>query len=135
MVHGVPNRLKTRSAAAAARPRFFLTFLVLLAFLLQSQIAQTHIHISTQQAGLFAARTVGAGAAAPVPKPDQAPQDDTNKCPLCQAAMALGAALGPNVFYVLQPALDGVVLAIRELAAPAVFQPAHVWHSRGPPQA
>ena len=131
------KRIRKRMPALAAGSwnvsgrRLLLTLFCLVAFTFQSFVAATHIHIPgtvDSVAGLTAGTHHNK---LPAPYPD----DDSSKCPYCQVAAAMGAAIGPNALLLLQPAATGVVLAIavtRVLARPA---PSHVWQSRGPPSA
>ena len=122
---------KSGVIAMARRP--LLTLLCGLAFLFQAFVAQTHIHGSGSAATAFY-KTVVTGVQSPAKLPGQNPQDDVNKCPLCQVAVAVGATIGPNVFYVLEPPTSGIVEALRELQRPVLAARAYIWRNRGPPQ-
>ena len=122
---------KPSAVAMARRP--LLTLLCGLAFMFQAFVAQTHIHGSAPAATAFY-KTVATGVQSPAKVPGQNPQDDINKCPLCQVAVAVGTAIGPNVFYVLEPPTSGIVEALRELQRPVQAVRAYIWRNRGPPQ-
>lgn len=121
-------------AAAMARPAPILTLLCGLAFLFQAFIAQTHIHVPGVADGAVSYGAVATGVQSPAKAPDQNQRDDLSKCPFCQVAMALGATVGPSVFYVLQPPTSGVVEALREQQRPVRIARSYIWRSRGPPQ-
>lgn len=106
-----------------------------LAFLFQAFIAQTHIHVPGGADDAVSYRAVAAAVHTPAKVPDQNQQDDLSKCPFCQAAMALGAAISPNLFYVVAPPVRGLVEALRELRQPVRIARPYIWRSRGPPQA
>lgn len=122
-----------RGIALDAVPARTLTvILFLLAFAFQSFVAQTHIHIPRSVDGVSAIAS-GAGSAKPNRAPDQPLQDDLNKCPLCQVAMAVGVAAGPASFYFDQPILAAIAALLHVVPRPQSASPAHVWNSRAPP--
>lgn len=113
-----------------------MAFLLLcgLAFLFQAFIAQTHIHVPGVADTVSAFKVAAPAVHAPIKAPDQNQRDDLSKCPFCQAAMALGATVGPNFFYILEPPAHGMVEALRDLQRPAQAVRSYIWRSRGPPQ-
>jgi hypothetical protein len=113
--------------------RLALTWIVLLAFSLQTYVTQTHSHITAGPA----TREAAAGLAGKVAVDSaSALGDDAAACPLCQLIAAAGffvtpvaAASQPVTDWVFQPV---IAETIRGLAArPTGF----AWRSRAPPQA
>ncbi len=112
--------------------RFAVTWLLLIAFALQSYVTQTHFHPAPASDQASAVRLVGPPLARNAPQSDQ----EAIACPLCQAIAAAGAFLAPGLPTALPPAtlilLSSSLPAVAGLAAtPAGF----FWRSRAPPQA
>lgn len=101
----------------------------LLAFALQSFVAQTHIH------PLLLAPQAAATDSAQVPAGKGKPAQDDLSCPACQAAALLAVVLGPSGLLLLLPAASHTALPVPQAAHAIPQAPAHVWRSRGPPQA
>jgi hypothetical protein len=128
------NRVRLSKANTIAHkgeaPARLLTALVfVLAFAFQSFVAQTHIHIPGAPNGLVSALTGVSGISHQAP--DQAPQDDA-KCPICQVATAMGAAVKPVAILFALPSFI-TTAPVHDLTLPARAHPAHAWTSRGPP--
>jgi hypothetical protein len=118
---------------------------VLIAFLFQSFVTQTHIHfpgtmdrfdginisIAKQDAAKVA--PLKAGAHKPVPN-KKSPTDDTNNCPLCQASALSGAFVTPAAIVFVLPSLPlSIAPAIISLAVADAFV-SHSWQGRAPPR-
>lgn len=104
------------------------TWLLVLAFALQSYVTQIHIH------------HVSAGSSAIVkvlskaPAPRSLPGDSgTQDCPLCQAVAHAGAFFAPVTPLLPLPVLWGEFLARATHAQTADGISTHDWHSRAPP--
>jgi hypothetical protein len=103
----------------------------LLAFALQSFVAQTHIHPL-----LVSNQAVASGSvSSPVPADKNKTSQDDLSCPACQAAALVGIVLGPSGLLLLLPAASHTVAPIPEQTRAIPQAPAHVWRSRGPPHA
>jgi hypothetical protein len=111
----------TPSNQAASRPSSWLTWLALLAFLLQGLLVQTHIHMASLQASVPTQQTHK-----PAPKaPDE--------CPACQLYAATAAALTPTV-PILSLSLHWVESHVQSPPALARASDVHRgWQSRAPP--
>lgn len=105
-----------------------VTWLVVLAFFLQSFVAQTHIHFQTID--------LAAAATAPnVPHHNKAPVDDGGAaCLFCHAVAAAGAYFAPTAPILLPPIMRSIAIALPLLADLFGLAAAHNWHSRAPPQ-
>lgn len=105
-----------------------VTWIVLLAFALQSFVTQTHIHGFLDSAPTITKVLIEG------PSHSNAPiHDDTNNCPFCQAITHAGVFATPCTPSLILPA------ALVEIAAPTLFTAAiaivspHPWQSRAPP--
>ena len=107
----------------------FVVFVTLLAFVLQSFIAQTHIHGSSLD---FAG--VAKIAVTQPPTHGKTPSDNgAVDCPFCQAVVHAGALLAPAPPLLLLPAgarYETLFVTMRAIAVAS----AHSWQSRAPPQ-
>jgi hypothetical protein len=118
---------------------------VLIAFLFQSFVTQTHIHFpgtTDRFDGInIALGKQDAAKAAPLKasahKPAQnkkSPADDTSNCPLCQASALSGAFVTPAAIVFVLPSLPlSIAPAIISLAAADAFV-SHSWQGRAPPR-
>lgn len=108
-----------------------VTWLLVLAFSLQSYITQTHIHFTPHTIDHVA----GGKLVANTPAHNKSPADDgTGACPFCQAVANASAFFAPTAPLILPPVswVEAVSLPIR---AGTIGGPtAHSWHSRAPPQ-
>ncbi|MEP7312183.1 MAG: DUF2946 family protein [Pseudomonadota bacterium] len=122
------TRLRSKS-----QPRFAVVLLALLGFLLQSHVAQTHIHVDcaqaqTQQTDACAGNAAGDGSAR-----QTGSGDNSGGCALCQIAAHGGAAPLPAlVLAFAQPRVTHVTPA-DQAPASAVSAISHSWQSRAPP--
>jgi hypothetical protein len=111
--------------------RRFVVFIAAFAFVLQSYIAQTHIH------GMLA----GFGGASGVttqhaPGPEKAPFDHgSTDCPLCQAVIHAGAFVAPTAPVLHLPFMWTSAAAVAFTAFVVSAASAHDWQSRAPPRA
>ncbi len=110
--------------------RLGVTLFALLAFALQSYVAQTHTHKWTQPGltGLAIALDLD------IPVKGKAPaKQDQNNCPLCQGIAHAGAFLTPAAAAALAPTLSVQIIALAPDTARAIDAVSHSWQSRGPP--
>ncbi len=110
--------------------RRLVTWLLLLAFTLQSFVTQTHFHTLHATAGITLGKVLQRASG-----PDKSPlQKDNSACPFCQAVIHAGAFLSPSapLLLLLVDRAEGVVpwLITTAAASPS----AHSWQSRAPPQ-
>jgi hypothetical protein len=111
--------------------RLLITFVVMLAFGLQSYITQTHIHLAPDSFASIAKLN-----ASKQQQPDKFPANgDPANCPICQEIAHTGQFVTPSAAVVLLPSV--AVSIIRIVAdIPAIAQDAsHAWRSRAPPKA
>jgi hypothetical protein len=110
--------------------RLAIVFL-LLATTMQAFVAQTHVHAGPAAAPaeqvLFVAEAATGNEQLPA-------GGDHGTCLLCQIASHGAAALAPQVFELLQPALVPHVAAHGYAPDPASLPLSHAWSSRGPPR-
>ncbi|HXV01726.1 MAG TPA: hypothetical protein VG166_14630 [Caulobacteraceae bacterium] len=111
--------------------RLVVTWMVLLAFALQSYITQTHIHDATAPARSAIPAGVSQATVAATSPADQ----EAIACPFCQAVAAAGA------FFAAPPVVPAPPLAQARTVASApvaigLFLPSagFSWRSRAPPQ-
>jgi len=116
--------------SASAR-RTLLALTCLLAFALQSFVAQTHIHPLVRGPQSV---TAAHGISAPAPIKNKTSQDDLS-CPACQAAALVGLGIGPTGLLLFLPGVSHSVAPLAEQVLAIPQSPAHVWRSRGPPHA
>jgi hypothetical protein len=110
--------------------RRFVMFVAVLAFALQSYIAQTHIHDAWQAAGGIVRLAVPQSA-----QPGGAPLDHGRAdCPFCQAVTHLGAALASPALPLILPFAWIETTAIVFTARSDSLSAAHHWKSRAPPR-
>ncbi len=108
-----------------------VTWILLLAFSLQSYVTQTHIHLTPQAVDRAAAGKLVAST----PAHNKSPADDgTGACPFCQAVANAGAFFAPAAPLLLPPALWAASIVLPFLADAVGGTTAHGWHSRAPPQ-
>lgn len=108
--------------------RLAITLFALLAFTLQSYVAQTHIHGTNWNA----ASTFDAGKA---PQPGKAPSgDDQNTCPICQVIAHAGQFITPSATAIILPALVAFYVAVDRDTPSAARDTSHSWNSRAPPR-
>jgi hypothetical protein len=133
------KRIVARRAPAFAR--LGLTFLMLVAFALQSTVMQTHVHIGNVAvtAGVLedlkisdAGRPVAAKGTQPH---DRLPaNDDPANCPICQEILYSGHYVAPAAVPILLPSLAVSTIEIVETVVLRAHAPSHNWQGRGPPR-
>ena len=119
--------------------RSIILIFTLIAFALQSNITQTHIHFSPgalagSQAIGESKEISGTGATGLADRhPDKYPADEDPACPLCQATSLAGLFVTPLAVPVLVPTVFAVV-RVSPIAAFVIVQArSHPWRVRGPP--
>jgi hypothetical protein len=110
--------------------RLAIVLLTLMAFGLQSYIAQTHIHLAPDS---FA--TASGVANGKLPLPDKFPANgDPANCPICQEILHSGQFVTPTAAVLLLPAVAVSIIAI-VTDIPTTHTVSHAWRSRAPPKA
>jgi hypothetical protein len=107
--------------------RTVLTLVCILAFSLQSYVAQTHIHIPSLETTKLTVSQAGHDSKQPVPS------DDPVRCPQCQVAHLAGAAVAPDALVFIIPShsfFSGYLADTALLIKDAVT---YAWGIRGPP--
>lgn len=129
-----PNRLReTRTPRGGQRTvtRWALLCALLLAFVWQGAVVQTHNHfdrgVALEAAGLAPA---GAGKATD----RQAPADSPANCPICREVANIGAVLLPAPVALAAPAPVAFRAAPVRLPILSFFAPPRTTRSRAPPQ-
>ncbi len=121
--------------------RAIVTALVLLAFILQSLVVQTHVHFSPiGHNAAFVAHDRALISAAPSrvfrgDLPKNTDDGDATHCPLCQAIFSSGSYLIPTL---LQVQLFVAFSILGPIAHRTIFVSSasyHSWQSRAPPAA
>ena len=108
-----------------------VAWLSLLAFILQSYVTETHIHVAFPATGTSG--IVKLFNALPEHGKPSVPNDATD-CPFCQAIVHAGAYFVPAT-QIFIPFFVWVSKPTPALAARAIdTASAHSWHSRAPPQ-
>ena len=132
------KRIVARRASSFAR--LGLTFLMLVAFALQTTVTQTHVHIGTVAvtAGFLEDLKIS-DAGQPITKGTQPrdhfpTNDDPANCPICQEILHAGQFVTPQAVVLLLPT-ESVSFVPISLAI-AVFSEAvsHSWQGRAPPR-
>src|SRR5262249_40429658 len=106
-----------------AAPSRWVTWLALLAFLLQGLVAQTHVHSGANETWIPAHH----GSSQPAPK-DQA------DCPFCQLQAATPAVVMPHAVITFLPPQWVETIALFLPAVAADPSPHQGWQSRAPPR-
>lgn len=112
--------------------RALLAVLCILAFGFQGFVAQTHVHDLAPMTASAAIKLMQQSKNLPLPSPLP---DDSSKCPLCQLATALNAAIGVATTLIILPASGLAVLPDGTSQAVPKAAPLFIWRNRGPPQA
>jgi hypothetical protein len=121
--------------------RLLVATFTLIAFALQSFLTQTHIHIpQPASAATLVAKIADAeankqfGLQRNTPADKVPTNDDSVKCPLCQAVGYAGNFVAPSAAAALllpSAAISVLPLALT-LRSPSET-PSHIWQGRGPP--
>lgn len=132
-MHLSASNRQSSSAAAVSGTRFrlVLSALMLLSFVVQGYLVQTHIH------GLPDAFITWRGKPAAVQLPNgPLPLDnDQASCVLCQEFVQAGNYLTPAVIAVMPPMAVVHVILVDALPALDVKLASHSWRGRAPPHA
>lgn len=117
--------VKSRTWGAGFRA---LSWVLLLAFTLQSFITQTHLH------GAIAHHESSATAASAVAHKNAPAENSAADCPFCQAIIHAGAFYAPSTQALVVP-LSWSATAVRFFIGKSVAGfPPHRWYSRAPPR-
>lgn len=111
--------------------RAIVTPMVLVAFLLQIFIVQTHVHFPTLEAAGIGHAASGVPSAAL--HQTKKTGDATAHCPWCQGILASGNYLPAAALPVALPAAFGLLDPIVQHARVVPFAFSHAWQSRAPP--
>ena len=112
--------------------------LTLAAFVMQSFLVQTHIHITPAAekilASLHPAKPGDQNAGSPSNPRDKDPaNDDRANCPICQEILYAGHYVTPATAAVLPPAVSVSIIALRPEHDAHATAPSHIWQGRAPP--
>jgi hypothetical protein len=122
--------------------RPFALYIVVAAFIFQSCVTQTHIHlllapgISDNTDGPGAPQSPGkvAGDLGKQQKQDHYPADDgPSNCPICQQIALVGHVLTAGAISLIPPSEFETDVAIRCDVLVLTSGVSHTWRSRGPP--
>ncbi len=102
--------------------------LMLLAFVAQGFLVQTHIHLAPASGAPLAGQTQAGGE-----RHDRLPGDPAN-CPICQDYLHHGQFVAPAAQALLPPALAISTIALVDGALPFLAARSHDWRGRGPPR-
>ena len=117
---------------ARSTPRFLLTFVMFVAFFLQSYVTQTHIHpppaatSATQHAGTFSTK--------PGDNDKHPGDEDPAHCPFCQAIAIAGNFLTPVVILLPLPVFSSTVEKPVSHTPSILLPVPHSWQGRAPPR-
>lgn len=125
--YSVADHSRSRALNASTVRHFFLA-LLLLAFSLQSYIAQTHNHGVSP-----GAPQTNLQPSAPGPAPDAPKHDDGDSCALCRVVAQLGAFFTPLLLYISLPAAAPAFVLPLPAPAQSAFLLERGSQQRGPP--
>ncbi len=108
-----------------------VTWIVLLAFTLQSFVTQTHMHWSS---GAGSGAIVAGSFDGPAPQNKSPFEKDKTACPFCQAIVHAGAFFASAAPLLPLPFAWAAHSPPRLIATKFSAFPAHSWQSRAPPQ-
>ena len=104
---------------------------VLIAFLWQSIVTQTHRHFEPSAvSSASAAKVIGAG---PGRTGRQSPSDLPSNCPVCREIATSGNIVLPALIEFEAQALVSFWLVVTSPLSPARAKRSHAWQSRAPP--
>ena len=122
MQHRNELRVQTRPGGSPSAPRLLFTLFLLLAFGLQSYLAQAHFH-----------PPAAASTSAPT-APDKPPvKDDPANCPICLGIVHAGSFITPGAAPLLLPSAIVFAFEIAPVLHKTSPAPSHSWQSRAPP--
>lgn len=104
-----------------------ISWILLVAFALQSYATQTHIHATPHAGEAFTIQKVTATGTAPL-------ENRAVDCPFCQAIVHSGMFFSPTPPILLLPAWAVHAVLVRPAFALRSSATAHSWQSRAPPQ-
>jgi len=141
---GAPSRLE-RLGYPPAGGRLALIAVMLLAFVFQAYLTQTHIHkgdpfdIGAQALNIHVPSSTAANDQAAngqaTPGRDNFPaNDDPANCPICQQIMQAGLFVAPVWLIPLLVSLVVSTVEITRVVAPHYDTVSHSWRGRGPPR-
>jgi len=108
--------------------------LALVAFLAQSFITQTHIHLTGSDGHGVLEATAGVSPISGTQKAGHGPsRDDPDHCPLCQAIAYAGHFVTPAPALLSLPALAACAAYLFQIRRIATAHAAHIWQQRAPP--
>ena len=121
-----------RDTERTGASRFVVTWILLLAFALQSYVTQTHIHsapVAAERGAIIQlVGKISGRVASPV-------HDDGVACPFCQAIAAAGAFFSPAAIELSPLHPDAKTAALSPFLVGLAIAPAGFsWRSRAPPQ-
>ena len=129
------KRPVSRASTAQWNWRQWLAMFAMLAFALQAQITQSHIHFApVSETGIDAlvhALIADSGTTAAKKKTST---DDPANCPICQVVAHSGQFTTPSAAALLLPTEAVVIVPIFLSIAAAIESVSHGWQSRAPPQ-
>jgi len=117
-----------RAGQGGKRTAFVLA--VALAFLLQSFLAVTHVHVPGTASNTIAASHDAAQKQAP----RRAPADPATNCPVCHAVAQSGHYLAPTEATFIPAVAATAWLFAAVYRASVATRPSHAWRSRAPPE-
>ena len=113
--------------------RLAITFAVLLAFVLQTLVLQTHIHGTARVDSAAASHVLEKGVGQ---QPDKfPPADDPANCPICQEMLHAGAFVAPAAATLQLATIVSVIDFVFVEIFAATKPQTHGWKSRAPPLA
>jgi hypothetical protein len=126
MTDSAANRIRATGSRFRA-----VTWIVLLAFTLQSFVTQTHIHgVFGGTVGAAAGKTLGKSS----PHSNAPARDSSRECQFCQAITHAGVFSAPAAPSLILPFTLIVTEAPSFLGAVIFVISPHPWDSRAPPQ-
>jgi hypothetical protein len=135
-----PRHRHSSAASRLASPswRRWVAVFALLAFALQTQITQTHVHFASSQAfGLSSGDEATASAKIAnkaAPQKSAPANDDPAKCPICQAVMHAGQFISPSTISFALPSEAIAIIPLSLVIAIARERASHNWQGRAPPR-
>jgi hypothetical protein len=121
--------------------RHVFLLLVATAFLFQSFVAQTHIHIPSAASTATIVGTDADSAPAKakrdqrLPARDRLPaSDDPTKCPLCQAVGHAGQFIWPAAAVFRLPQIPAAIIPLAIALGRTTPPASHNWQGRAPPR-
>lgn len=112
--------------------RMVISLFVMLAFGLQSYIAQTHIHLQPDTFSSYAKLSHEAGKQDPA---DKFPANgDPANCPICQEIAHTGQFVTPAAAVLFLPTASVSIITLVANVVAVPERASHTWQSRAPPR-